>query len=668
MIGAAASRAGLIAIGLALLCAPGAWGAPGPLPPSDYGLHAACARPARGTVGCLAVSLVPKSVEARAHTHPLGRPRLARAPASAPAAAGSFGLRPQDLHSAYQLPTAAVGAQTIALVDAYNDPTAESDLAAYSTEFGLPQCTAAGGCFEQVNESGEAASLPFPKTKAELEAARKGTASQRRLAEEAEGWGLEMSLDLDAAHAVCEGCRIVLVEASSTGQSDLERAERTAAALGAQEISNSWGAPECGGGECATDSPAFDHPGVVITASAGDDGYLSWGSGGGYAEYPASSPHVVAVGGTRLRLGEAGGWAGETVWNGSGAGGGGCSVAFGAQPWQRQLSDWSAVGCSGFRAVADVSADADPYSGLAVHDTSPSCRSEYSEGGVRRLTSWCTVGGTSLSSPLIAAVYALAGGADGVSYPAQTLYENELRGASLHDVTSGSNGECLKALTAEGFAGCTSAEEGSSCQQRVICVAGSGYDGPSGVGSPSGIAAFQPGAPASEQATPASSGEGGQASAPPPPAEAPAGPVAEAAGSAGAASTAAGAGSASGASSGLEVLAAPSSPPPGVSAPALRITGLRLRAHGSTARSRHPRLAFSFALNRAALVRVTLLRRVRVHGKPRWVRVARALSLRASAGRDSGALTAARPLAPGLYRLTLTAQSGSGAALLLRVG
>jgi hypothetical protein len=132
--------------------------------------------------------------------------------------------------------------------------------------------------------------------------------------------------------------------------------------MGATEISNSWD-----GEEPVTDSAVFNHPGVVITAASGDNGYLNWQSPEpaaiGHVGYPASSPHVVAVGGTRLSLTSEGAWAGESVWNGYGATGSGCSETFGAPPWQQELPNWSAVGCGSKRAVADVSADADPYTG-----------------------------------------------------------------------------------------------------------------------------------------------------------------------------------------------------------------------------------------------------------------------------------------------------------------
>lgn len=468
-----------------------------PLPRSDYGVRAVCRKPALRRAGCLSLQLVPETAEARSHTHPLGIMRARRATPSAPPspAAGDFGLRPQDLHSAYRLPTTVSSAQTIALVDAYNDLTAEEDLATYAKEFGLPECSAANGCFAKVNQNGEAGNLPFPKSATELESARKGGRAKREEAAEATGWALEISLDVETAHAICQSCHILLVEANTPSYEDLEKAEHAAGALGAGEISNSWGGPEEGETPALEAASPFNHPGIVITAAAGDEGYLNWdaesSSEMGYVDFPASSPHVVAVGGTHLDLAEAGAWAGEVVWNGYGATAGGCSSVFTAQPWQQDVSDWSSVGCGGKRAVADVAADADPYTGVAVYDTSPECEYVYEEDKVKRTGHWCTIGGTSLASPLIASVFALSGGANGVEYPAKTLYENEARSpGSLHDITVGSNGECTQLFTETGLSGCTAAEEAESCDAEAICLAGPGYDGPSGVGTPDGLGAF----------------------------------------------------------------------------------------------------------------------------------------------------------------------------------
>ena len=428
-------RLSIIATVLALLCVPGvAAGSVSPLPGSDYTVRAVCARAALRRAGCLALQLVPRTAAARARRHPLGLIRSAPLTAPSPGA-GAFGLRPQDLHTAYDLPASASSAQTVALVDAYNDPNAEADLKAYDEEFSLPACTAGNGCFKQVNQNGEAGNLPFPKTATELEAARRGSRAAREQAAEATGWDLEISLDIEVAHATCESCEVLLVEAGVPSYEDLETAEKSAATLGAGEVSNSWAGPELGETPELESASPFNHKGIVITAAAGDEGYLDWGaeeaSERGYVGFPASSPHVVAVGGTRLSLGTDSAWAGETVWNGDGATGGGCSIVFTAQPWQQSLSNWSGVGCGTKRAVADVSADADPYTGLAVHDTSPECEYQYEEAKVKHVLYWCTIGGTSVASPLIASTFALAGGANKVEYPAKTLYENEVKIARI---------------------------------------------------------------------------------------------------------------------------------------------------------------------------------------------------------------------------------------------
>lgn len=444
-----------------------------PLPASDYSLRPVCGVPAPGHASCLAVQLVPQTPEAKAHRRPLGMSRSVPAARSASgvcsppnAAEGCYGLRPQDLHSAYDLPTSAPTEQTIALVDAYDDPDIEADLKVYDEALDLPACTKANGCFTKLNQKGAASPLPSKEGE----------------------WSVEISLDVEIAHAICQTCHITLVEAQSVSYANLEEAERTAARIGADEISNSWG-----GGEPATEGSAFEDPGVVITASSGDDGYLNWADPelGISANYPASSPNVVAVGGTRLSLTAEGAWAGETVWNGAssakpgsgGATGSGCSTHFAAPSWQLALPDWSAVGCGSQRAVADVSADADPYTGVAIYDSTA-----LKNGTV---LGWLTLGGTSLASPLVAATFALAGGAGEVEHPAETLYANAMEESDLlHDVTSGSNGACARAALADGLSGCTAAEAAESCSQRAICLAREGYDGPSGLGTPDGIGAF----------------------------------------------------------------------------------------------------------------------------------------------------------------------------------
>jgi Subtilase family len=497
---------GAVAGALALLCLLAAQAsALSPLPRSDYGVGPVCGAPAPGHVSCLALELLPTTAAARARTHPLGM-RTANAISAGSAAQGAYGLGPQQLRNAYfpgEEPRApASQPQTIALVDVYNDLGAEADLKVYDEEFGLPACSAANGCFEQVNQKGERGKPPFPSSVGERHAAEllcedaSAPEGEREAAceavEEADGWSLEMALDIEMAHAICQNCHIVLVEAEDSRIASLEAAEKTAArprgsgGVGAGEVSNSWG-----GGEPASESEAFNHPGVVIAAASGDSGYLRRKGAGIGAEYPASSPHVVSVGGTSLTMLGAGGqaWASEPVWGGSG---GGCSVSFSAPAWQREVSDWSAVGCGtgseSKRAANDVAADADPYTGVAVYDSVP-----YLAPGepprYGRPPGWTPLGGTSVASPIVASMFALAGGSHGVAYPAQTLYSH-LGSGLLHDITEGGNGEC------EGFYenGCSGSMVSlEDCGKgALICNASAGYDGPSGVGTPDGVGALAP--------------------------------------------------------------------------------------------------------------------------------------------------------------------------------
>jgi hypothetical protein len=630
-----------LATGLALACATaGAAGIVSPLPRSDYTVHALCSAPSPGYAGCLSLELRPLTAAARAHSHPIGMARTA--PRAGQAAEGVFGLTPQNLHTAYHLPTSPAATQTIALVDAYNDPTAEEDLIAYSKEFGLPECTKANGCFKQVNQSG-GENLPFPKTVLELENAQKGAAPGENEASEAAGWGVEISLDMETAHAICETCKIVLVEAGNPSYSNLETAESQAATLGANEISNSWGGPEIGETVGAESASPFNHPGIVITASSGDNGYKNWDSENpeeiGYTNFPASSPHVVAVGGTRLELSEvAGEWQAESVWNGNGAGGGGCSEVFSSPIWQRGALDWSSVGCGGLRAVADISADADPYTGVAVHDSTPGARCEEGVGN------WCTIGGTSLASPLIASVFALAGGAGGVEYPARTLYENEIASpSSLHDVTSGSNGACAKAPTKAGFSSCTTKEESeaSKCVERAICLAGVGYDGPTGVGTPNGIKAFEPtGKPeAKEEPKP---GKGGGES-----------------GGEKATTT-------SGPPAGSTTTPTPASPE------AVQLYALSLTTYAIVAlNNSHPKISqigFAFTINATTTVSLTLAKRIHVHHRSRWKTLGRSTSASAFPGRNTWRLGGHGRLSPGRYRITLTPTHAASKSLTFLIG
>jgi subtilase family serine protease len=245
------------------------------------------------------------------------------------------------------------------------------------------------------------------------------------------GWAEEISLDVDMVSAVCQNCHILLVEASSNSLSDLLAAETTAANLGADVISNSWGAGESRW-EASYDSSLPS--GVAITASAGDSGYG--------ASWPAASPKVAAVGGTSLVAdASARGWT-ETVWNGTGSG---CSRYESKPSWQQD------TGCAK-RTIGDVAAVADPATGVVVYDS-------YNEPG------WMAFGGTSVASPVIASVFALAGN----SHTGTAVSLPYAHTSSLFDVTSGSNGNCSVAY---------------------LCNGTVGYDGPTGLGTPNGTAAF----------------------------------------------------------------------------------------------------------------------------------------------------------------------------------
>ncbi|HTW21475.1 MAG TPA: S53 family peptidase [Mycobacteriales bacterium] len=325
-----------------------------------------------------------------------------------------IGYGPSDLQAAYSLPSASAGSgQTVAVVDAYDDPDAARDLATYRAQYGLPACATSNGCFRKVDQTG-GHDYPDPDG----------------------GWGQEISLDLDMVSAVCPHCHVLLVEADSASMANLGAAVDTAVRLGASAVSNSYGGPD------ASDRSYgryYHHPGVAVVASAGDSGY-------GVA-YPASSKWVTAVGGTTLRRSSAARGFSESAWSNSGSG---CST-LNIASWQPAAT----TGCSG-RAEADVSAVADPATGVAVYDSY----------AFDNTSGWLTFGGTSASSPIIAGVYALAGNetqtGDGASY----LWSHH---SGLHDVTGGSNG---------------------TCSTEQWCTARRGWDGPTGWGTPDGTSGF----------------------------------------------------------------------------------------------------------------------------------------------------------------------------------
>jgi hypothetical protein len=632
----------------ALLLAPAASAA---LSTSEFEVGALCSAPQPGHAGCLGLRLRAKRPLAlhgarslsAARSSAVQSPTPETASAAIPAVqynepwAGS--LSPQNLLTAYSLSgvPGPAAQQTLALVDAYNDPTVAADLKVFDEKFGLPACTTANGCF----------------TKIEMQSGGSGPPTEA-------GWAEEIATDVEVAHGVCQGCHILLVEAHSDSYSDLEAAEREAEARGATEISNSWGGPETGASTTQEALSPFNHPGTVITASSGDHGYLNWGATeSGAVEYPASSPHVVAVGGTRLSLGTGGAWASEKVWNGDGASGGGCSTIFEAPAWQQSVAGFAAVGCAGKRAVADVSADADPYTGVAVYDSTP----VKEENGSER-SGWVTMGGTSVASPIIAATFALAGGAgkeaggETVKYPAQTLYAN-LAGdpRSLHDIVSGSNGKCSKQFNGTGESGCSVAEEDASCTPKLICLAGSGYDGPSGVGTPDGIAAFEPGV-----SEPGSKGTGDGSSGGEEESKAKATGGGDGGETPGAGAGAPVTGSAATSSSGSQTLSSTLGP---------LVTGLYLTHNAVVAlrraRPAASRLGFAFAITSAARVHVTLAKLVQVRGRGRWLLLADTLTVTATRGGNSRRLRGHNTLGAGRYRLTLAPAHGIARSLTFRV-
>ncbi|MEU6095052.1 S8 family serine peptidase [Streptomyces sp. NPDC047079] len=332
------------------------------------------------------------------------------------------GFGPADLRSAHGLPADGGAGRTIAVVDAFDNPNAEADLAVYRAQYGLPPCTTANGCFTKADQRGGTA-YPDPDP----------------------GWAGEISLDLDMISAVAPNARILLVEADSAGIDDLGSAVDQAVALGAGYVSNSYGSnylfyPE-DPAEAASDVH-YDHPGVAIVASSGDSRY-------GVA-YPAASPHVTAVGGTTLTKAPEvpRGWS-ESVWSHDGGGtGSGCSLYEPKPAFQQD------TGCPG-RTVADVSAVADPATGVAVYDS-------YGDSG-----GWGVAGGTSASAPIITGAYANAGAPVAGTYP--NVYAYASGGAGLHDVGlatgayAAANGRLLvsggfkrvgvnRVLTAEGYA------------------------------------------------------------------------------------------------------------------------------------------------------------------------------------------------------------------------
>jgi subtilase family serine protease len=333
------------------------------------------------------------------------------------------GFGPANFLKAYSLRKTAPVKTTIAIIDAYDDPNIYNDLAIYSQTFGLPAlkdcaistATKTKPCFQKIDQNG---GTNYPVSDA--------------------GWASEIALDVEIAHGICQNCSILLVEAKSASFNDLMTAFDKAVSMGANVISNSYGGGEFSG-ETGYDSH-FNRSGIAITFSSGDSGYG--------VEYPAASKYVTAVGGTSLSLKSTGTYLSETAWSGAGSG---CSKYESKPVFQKDAH------CSN-RTVADVSADADPDTGAAIYDS-------FSFEGKK---GWFKIGGTSLASPLVAGVYAVAGLVPTTKL-GNSLPYTFAKTTSLHDIALGKNG---------------------TCKGTYLCDALEGYDGPTGLGSPKGEKAF----------------------------------------------------------------------------------------------------------------------------------------------------------------------------------
>jgi PKD domain-containing protein len=454
----------------------------------------ACKTPKAGRAQCFAMQLVHKRVRAGS----LEAQRAAAQASVAPSIAlgPNGGYSPDQIAKAYNLNVNAsqsVG-QTVGIVDAFNDPNVVGDLNSFDANYGLPDETV-GTSFKVVNQSGNSAPLPANNT----------------------GWSEEITLDVQTVRGLCHACKILLVETTDNSFANLATGVNTAVALGATEVSNSYGGGESGTQGDTSTIAAYNHPGIPILASTGDDGFYSWDtvnqnvSGQSESNVPASYRTVVGVGGTSLFVNADGTRAGETAWNENGPGdvdgfnlgaamgaaGSGCSGIYTPKPWQQNIAGFANLGCGTARSEVDIAAIADPFTGFDIFDT-------VSEPG------WITLGGTSLASPVIAAMFALSGGGHGITYPSLTLYGHLKSDTSSHvnDIKIGGTGLCGTMPVAQcfsfsggnpntfgiGYVDCGFAASPDNISailgQRNQCNAAPGFDGVSGVGTPNGVFVF----------------------------------------------------------------------------------------------------------------------------------------------------------------------------------
>ena len=468
-----------------------------------------CAAAAPGQASCLAIRLVTRQVSSATarelRADGLARPAAVSSVASGPAG----GYSPGQLAAAYGVNPAAATSQTVAIVDAFQDPSVTADLNAFDAQYGLP--TETSSSFKVVSQTGGSVS---------------GITTDV-------GWAGETTLDVEAVRGLCHSCKILLVEADTSNNSDIGTAVDEAVSLGAKIVSNSYGSPEIPSDPQAGD---YNHAGVAILASTGDDGWYDWdgfnlgASSDNAPLVPASYDTVVGVGGTTLDLNPNGSRASEMVWNDNGpidaggfafantygvtggAAGSGCSAIYSAQVWQQDVSGYSTLGCGAtLRNGVDIAADADYFTGFDTYETTAWCSGTDGNGNTCPSSNpgWQTIGGTSLSSPLVAAMWGLAGGPAGVNYPAMTLYGHfHASPSQLYDVTVGGTGACdnVGPQSCSSFFGVSNPNEFGfgllDCQwgasgpavlaNKYQCNAEPGYDGVSGVGTPMGLTPFQP--------------------------------------------------------------------------------------------------------------------------------------------------------------------------------
>ncbi len=309
-------------------------------------------------------------------------------------------ISPSTIKSFYNLPSNNRGTGTIVIIDAFDDPTAEADLATFSNQYGLSACTTANGCFQKYKMS---ANIPVNNN-----------------------WAIEDSLDIQWAHAIAPGAKILLVEAKSDNGIDLINALNYVKTLpNIRSVSLSWG-----GNEFSTESSygnsLINNYGATYFVASGDSGHgTSW---------PAVSVNVIGVGGTTLNLNLNGTFKSETAWSGSS---GGVSKYI-KEPNRQIVAKINYT--NGYRATPDVSYNADPNSGYAVYDSTP-------YNGYR---GWFQVGGTSAGAPQWAAINTLSNG----TITNNKIYTDALvtNQAYFRDITVGNNGSCgILCNTSAGF-------------------------------------------------------------------------------------------------------------------------------------------------------------------------------------------------------------------------